>query len=81
MRRAHLRCFAGLVEEVAPRIDGGREGPMGLERERDRLDAETPNLRVALEFAREGGDRPSTRSTHWLTRTASAGIRKDNHHD
>ena len=55
MRRAHLRCFAGLVEEVAPRIDGGREGPMGLERELDRLDAETPNLRVALEFAREGG--------------------------
>jgi hypothetical protein len=60
------------VEEVAPRIDGGREGLMGLERELDRLDAETPNLRVALEFAREGGDRPPARSTHWLTRTASA---------
>ena len=55
-RRAHLRCFVGLVEEVAPRIDGGREGPLGLERELDRLDAETPNLRVALEFARDGGD-------------------------
>jgi hypothetical protein len=25
--------------------------------------------------------RPSTRSTHWLTHTASAVIRKDNHHD
>jgi hypothetical protein len=25
--------------------------------------------------------RPSTRSTHWLTHTASAKIRKDNHHD
>ena len=25
--------------------------------------------------------RPSTRSTHWLTRTAPAEIRKDNHHD
>ena len=24
---------------------------------------------------------PSTRSTHWLAHTASAGIRKDNHHD
>ena len=55
-RRAHLRCFVGLVEEVAPRIDGGREGPLGLERELDRLDAETPNLRVALEFARDCGD-------------------------
>jgi predicted ATPase/DNA-binding SARP family transcriptional activator len=55
-RRAHLRCFAGLVEQVAPRIEGGREGPLGLERELDRLDAETPNLRAALEFARECGD-------------------------
>src|SRR6266487_3146562 len=55
-RRAHLRCFADLVEEVAPRIDGGRGDPLGLERELDRLDAETANLRVALEFARECGD-------------------------
>jgi predicted ATPase/DNA-binding SARP family transcriptional activator len=55
-RRAHLRCFAGLVEEVAPRVDGGREGALGLERELDRLDAETPNLRMALEFARDCGD-------------------------
>ena len=55
-RRAHLRCFVGLVEEVAPRIDGGRGGALGLERELDRLDAETPNLRVALEFAHNSGD-------------------------
>src|SRR5437763_4899470 len=55
-RRAHLRYFADLVEGVAPRLDGGREGPLGLERELDRLDAETPNLRVALEFARDCGD-------------------------
>ncbi len=55
-RRAHLRCFAGLVEEVAPRIDRGREGALGLERELDRLDAEIPNLRVALEFAHNAGD-------------------------
>jgi predicted ATPase/DNA-binding SARP family transcriptional activator len=55
-RRAHLRCFADLVEEVTPRIDGGREGPLSLERELDRLDAETANLRVALEFAAECGD-------------------------
>src|SRR6516164_436615 len=52
-RRAHLRCFAGLVEEVAPRVDGSHEGPLDLERELDRLDAETANLRVALEFAAE----------------------------
>jgi predicted ATPase len=55
-RGAHLRFFAGLVEQVAPRIEGGREGPLGLERELDHLDAETPNLRAALEFARECGD-------------------------
>src|SRR6266702_772748 len=55
-RRAHLRCFAGLVEQVAPRIEGGSEGPLGLERELGRLDAETPNLRVALEFAHHSGD-------------------------
>ena len=54
-RRAHLQCFAGLVEEVAPRVDGSHEGPLGLERELDRLDAETANLRVALEFAAERG--------------------------
>ena len=28
-------------------------GPSSLERELDRLDAETPNLRAALEFARD----------------------------
>ena len=55
-RRAHLRYFAGLVEEVTSRIDGGREGALGLERELDRLDAETPNLRMALEFAHNSGD-------------------------
>jgi DNA-binding SARP family transcriptional activator len=55
-RRAHLQCFAGLVEQVAPRVDGGHEGPLGLERELDRLDAEMPNLRVALEFAHDRGD-------------------------
>ena len=55
-RRAHLRYFADLVEEVTSRIDGGREGALGLERELDRLDAETPNLRMALEFAHNSGD-------------------------
>ncbi len=55
-RHAHLLWAVGLVEEVAPRIDGGREGAVGLERELDRLDAETPNLRVALEFAHACGD-------------------------
>ena len=57
-RRAHLRCFADLVEQIGPRIDRGGEGQGGdsLERELDRLDAETPNLRAALEFARDCGD-------------------------
>jgi hypothetical protein len=35
---------------------GGGWGPRSLERTLDRLDAETPNLRAALEFARESGD-------------------------
>ena len=55
-RRAHLRWAVGLVEHVAPRVDGGHGGPLGLERELDCLDAETPNLRVALEFAHRCGD-------------------------
>jgi len=55
-RRAHLRWAVGLVEQVAPRVDGGHGGPVTLERELDRLDAETPNLRVALEFAHRCGD-------------------------
>jgi len=70
-RRAHLRCFVGLVERAGRRLDhreqdrGGDRGgslsrggwgPGGLERTLDRLDTETPNLRAALEFARESGD-------------------------
>jgi DNA-binding SARP family transcriptional activator len=55
-RRAHLRWAVGLVEQVAPRVDGGHGGPLGLERELDRLDTETPNLRLALEFAHRCGD-------------------------
>jgi predicted ATPase/two-component SAPR family response regulator len=50
--QAHLRWAVGLVEEITPRIEGGGEDALGLERELDRLDAEMPNLRVALEFAR-----------------------------
>ena len=70
-RGAHLRCFVGLVERAGRRLDhreqdrGGDRGgslsrggwgPDGLERTLDRLDTETPNLRAALEFARESGD-------------------------
>ena len=54
--RAHLRWAVGLVEQVAPRVDSGHGGPLGLERQLDRLDAETPNLRLALEFAHGRGD-------------------------
>jgi predicted ATPase/DNA-binding SARP family transcriptional activator len=70
-RRAHLRCFVGLVERAGRRLDhreqdlGGDRGgslsrggwgPDSLERTLDRLDTETPNLRTALEFARESGN-------------------------
>jgi predicted ATPase len=55
-RHAHLRWAVGLVEQVAPRVDSAHGGPLGLERELDRLDAETPNLRLALEFAHACGD-------------------------
>ncbi|MFI5080856.1 MAG: tetratricopeptide repeat protein, partial [Streptosporangiales bacterium] len=70
-RRAHLRCFVDLVERAGRRLEhreqdlGGDRGgslsrggwsPDSLERTLDRLDTETPNLRTALEFARESGD-------------------------
>jgi predicted ATPase/DNA-binding SARP family transcriptional activator len=70
-RRAHLCCFADLVERAGRRLEhreqdlGGDRGgslsrggwsPDSLERTLDRLDTETPNLRAALEFARESGD-------------------------
>ena len=47
-----------MVEEAGTRIDRGApgQGPGGLERELDRLDTETPNIRAALEYARECGD-------------------------
>ena len=57
-RQAHLRCYVAVVEEAGTRIDRGApgQGPGGLERELDRLDTETPNIRAALEYARECGD-------------------------
>jgi len=51
-QRAHLWWVVGLVEQVTPQVEGGSEDALGLERQLDRLDAEMPNLRVALEFAR-----------------------------
>jgi predicted ATPase/DNA-binding SARP family transcriptional activator len=57
-RRAHLDYFAGFVEQIEPRIGRGDDahGPVDLERELNRIDAETSNLRAALEFARGSAD-------------------------
>jgi predicted ATPase/DNA-binding SARP family transcriptional activator len=57
-RRAHLRFFAQFVEQVEPRIGGGEVGPVDLELELNRIEAETPNIRAALEFARAAGETP-----------------------
>ena len=56
-RQAHLRYYADFVEQLEPRI-GGSEGPdpADLERELNRIEAETPNLRTALEYARSARD-------------------------
>ena len=51
-RRAHLRYFTDLAEQAGPLVEQGLEG---LEKELDRLDTERPNLRTALEFARQSG--------------------------
>ncbi len=57
-RRAHVRFFADFVEQIEPRIGGGGDvqGLVDLERELNRIEAETSNLRAALEFARASGD-------------------------
>jgi predicted ATPase/DNA-binding SARP family transcriptional activator len=56
VRRAHLHWYVRFVQEVVPRIDRGDGGPQALERELDAVDAETANLRVALDFARQDSD-------------------------
>ncbi len=56
VRRAHLNWYVGFVQKIVPRIDRGDGGPQALELELDAVDAETANLRVALEFARQAGD-------------------------
>jgi predicted ATPase/DNA-binding SARP family transcriptional activator len=55
-RRAHLSWYVSFVQQIVPRIDRGDGGPHALELELDAVDAETANLRVALEFARQTGD-------------------------
>jgi predicted ATPase/DNA-binding SARP family transcriptional activator len=57
-RRAHLLFFADFVEQIEPRISGTDDahGPVDLERELNRIEAETSNLRAAVEFARASGD-------------------------
>jgi predicted ATPase/DNA-binding SARP family transcriptional activator len=56
VRRAHLSWYVSFVQEIVPRIDRGDGGPQALELELDAVDAETANLRVALEYARQTGD-------------------------
>jgi predicted ATPase/DNA-binding SARP family transcriptional activator len=55
-RRAHMLCLAAIAEDLGPRIARGADGLDALERDLDALDAEMPNLRAALDFARHGGD-------------------------
>jgi predicted ATPase/DNA-binding SARP family transcriptional activator len=57
-RRAHLRFFADFVEQIESRIGGAGDAqePVDLERELNRIEAETSNLRAAVEFARASGD-------------------------
>lgn len=55
-RRAHLDYFAGFVEQIEPRIGGDARSPVDLERELNRIEAETSNLRAALDFARGSAD-------------------------
>ena len=57
-RQAHLLFFADFVEQIEPRIGGADDahGPVDLERELNRIEAETSNLRAAVEFARASGD-------------------------
>jgi len=56
VRRAHLSWYVNFVQQIVPRIDRGEGGPQALELELDAVDAETANLRVALEFARQAGE-------------------------
>jgi len=56
VRRAHLSWYVAFVQQIVPRIDRGDGGPQALELELDAVDAETSNLRVALEFARQADD-------------------------
>ncbi len=61
LRRAHLRYFIALAEEIGPLVDGGspEQGPKGrhgLEELLDQLDLSRPDIRVALDFAQESGD-------------------------
>jgi predicted ATPase/DNA-binding SARP family transcriptional activator len=57
-RQAHLRFYADFGEQIEPRLGGAgdAQGEVDLERELNRIEVETPNIRAALEFARSAGD-------------------------
>jgi predicted ATPase/DNA-binding SARP family transcriptional activator len=55
VRQAHLDFFVGFVTDGAARLDQGGKDPQSLDRELDRIEVELPNLRAALDFARQRG--------------------------
>ena len=55
-RQAQLDFFADFVTEAAGRIDQAGQDAQSLDRELSRVDAELPNLRAAMDFARQRGE-------------------------
>ncbi|HTT51481.1 MAG TPA: BTAD domain-containing putative transcriptional regulator [Streptosporangiaceae bacterium] len=55
-RQAQLDFCADFVTEAAGRIDQAGQDAQSLDRELGRIDAELPNLRAAMDFARQRGE-------------------------